>query len=30
MRRHYLERHAGEKLPVVDDNVSIVKTARSA
>jgi TRAP-type uncharacterized transport system substrate-binding protein len=30
MRRHYLKRHAGEKLPVVDDNVSIVKTARSA
>jgi TRAP-type uncharacterized transport system substrate-binding protein len=30
MRRHYLERHAGDKLPVVDDNVSIVKTARSA
>jgi TRAP-type uncharacterized transport system substrate-binding protein len=30
MRRDYLERHAADKLPVVDDNVSIVKTARSA
>jgi hypothetical protein len=34
IRRHYLERHAADKapavVPTIDDNLSVVKTARSA